>query len=130
VSSSGIWRPCPTCAGAAANDLVGKSDVEVREAMGDKFPKHISHAIVCIGALIAHWEADHWTVDALGAPHVGERTEKELIAAFCNKIAALSPQLVTFNGHSFDLPVLPQGHGPWGVRAGALGAVSSFGICG
>jgi hypothetical protein len=26
---------------AAANDLVGKSDVEVREAMGDKFPKHI-----------------------------------------------------------------------------------------
>jgi hypothetical protein len=26
---------------AAANDLVGKSDVEVREAIGDKFPKHI-----------------------------------------------------------------------------------------
>jgi hypothetical protein len=24
---------------AAANDLVGKSDVEVREAIGDKFPK-------------------------------------------------------------------------------------------
>jgi hypothetical protein len=26
---------------AAANDLVGKSDVEVREAIGDKFPEHI-----------------------------------------------------------------------------------------
>jgi hypothetical protein len=39
---------------AAANDLVGKSDVEVREAIGDKFPKHIYHSIVCIGALIAH----------------------------------------------------------------------------
>jgi hypothetical protein len=26
---------------AAANDLVGKSEVEVREAIGDKFPKHI-----------------------------------------------------------------------------------------
>jgi hypothetical protein len=38
---------------AAANDLVGKSDVEVREAVGDKFPKHIYHSIVCIGALIA-----------------------------------------------------------------------------
>jgi hypothetical protein len=24
-----------------ANDFVGKSDVEVREAIGDKFPKHI-----------------------------------------------------------------------------------------
>lgn len=38
---------------AAANDLVGKSDIEVREAIGDKFPKHIYHSIVCIGALIA-----------------------------------------------------------------------------
>jgi 3'-5' exonuclease len=45
-------------------------------------------------------------VDALGAPYVGERTEKELITAFCDKIAELSPQLVTFNGNSFDLPVL------------------------
>jgi len=25
----------------AANDLIGKSDIEVREAIGDKFPKHI-----------------------------------------------------------------------------------------
>ena len=49
---------------AAANDLVGKSDVEVREAIGDKFPKHIYHSIVCIGALIAHREPDHWAVDA------------------------------------------------------------------
>jgi 3'-5' exonuclease len=37
---------------------------------------------------------------------VGERTEKQLISAFCDKVAELSPRLVTFNGHSFDLPVL------------------------
>ena len=37
---------------AAANDLVGKTDDEVRDAIGDKFPKHIYHSIVCIGALI------------------------------------------------------------------------------
>ena len=81
---------------AAAHDLVGKSEVEVREAIGDKFPKHIYHSIVCIGALVAHREPDHWAVDAIGAPHVGERTEKQLITAFCDKIAELSPQLVTF----------------------------------
>jgi hypothetical protein len=40
---------------AAANDLVDKSAVEVHEAIGDKFPKHIYHSIVCIGALVAHW---------------------------------------------------------------------------
>jgi hypothetical protein len=97
-----VWdlETVPDLAGfAAANDLVGKSDAEVREAIGDKFPKHIFHSIVCVGALIAHREPDHWAVEALGAPHVGERTEKELIAAFCDKIAELNPQLL-------DLPVL------------------------
>jgi predicted PolB exonuclease-like 3'-5' exonuclease len=91
---------------AAANQLVGKSDDEIREALGDKFPKHVYHSIVCIGALIAHRASGQWVVDALGAPHLGERTEKQLISAFVDKIAQLSPQLVTFNGSSFDLPVL------------------------
>jgi predicted PolB exonuclease-like 3'-5' exonuclease len=92
---------------AAANDLVGKSDDEISEAMGDKFPKHIYHSIVCIGALIAHRDGnDHWEVTTLGAPHIGERSEKELIVSFVDKIAELTPQLVTFNGNSFDLPVL------------------------
>jgi 3'-5' exonuclease len=36
----------------AANGLAGKTDEEVREAIGDKFPKHIYHSIVCIGALL------------------------------------------------------------------------------
>ena len=91
---------------AAANGLDGKTDDEVRAAIGDKFPKHIYHSIVCIGALIAHQDNNQWTVDALGAPHVGDRAERELIAAFVDRIADLSPQLVTFNGSSFDLPVL------------------------
>jgi predicted PolB exonuclease-like 3'-5' exonuclease len=91
---------------AVANDLSDKSDDEIRAIVGTKFPKHIYHSIVCIGALVAHKENDHWMVDALGAPHVGERTEKELITAFSKRIADLTPQLVTFNGNSFDLPTL------------------------
>jgi 3'-5' exonuclease len=111
---------------AAANDLVGKSDAEVREAIGDKFPKHIYHSIVCIGALVAHRESDHWAVDAVGAPHVGERTEKQLISSFCDKIAELSPQLVTFNGNSFDLPVLRYRAMVHGVSAPGLSARPYF----
>ena len=68
---------------AAANDLVGKSDVEVREAIGDKFPKHIYHSIVCIGALIAHreclpssWASSGWRMSRCpwrSAPGVSPR---------------------------------------------------------
>jgi hypothetical protein len=53
---------------AAPNDLVGKSDVEVREAIGEKKFPSTSTTRVCIGALIAHWEPNHWAVDAPLAP--------------------------------------------------------------
>jgi predicted PolB exonuclease-like 3'-5' exonuclease len=36
----------------------------------------------------------------------GQRTEVELIRTFIERIGELRPQLITFNGHSFDLPVL------------------------
>jgi predicted PolB exonuclease-like 3'-5' exonuclease len=111
---------------AAANGHVGKRDDEIRVELGEKFPKHIYHSIICIGALVAHREdGGCWTVDA-GAPHVGERSEKELIASFGEKIAALSPQLVTFNGSSFDLPVLRYRAMVHGVAASGLAARPYF----
>ena len=100
------YRNGPRSTGfAAANSFDGKSDDDIRAAMGDKFPKRICHSIICIGALIAHHDGDHWVVDALGAPDVGERFKKEWIASFVDRIAELTPQLVTFNGSSFHLPV-------------------------
>ena len=111
---------------AAANGHDGKSDDEIRVAMGDKFPKHIYHSIICIGALIAHEEDGLWAVDALGAPHVGERSEKALISSFVDRIAQLSPQLVTFNGASFDLPVLRYRAMVHGIAAPGLSARPYF----
>lgn len=103
-----VWdlETVPDLRGYAAATGIEGSDDEVLAAMGDKFPKHIYHSIVCIGALVAHREEGPWIVDALGAPHVGERTEKQLISDFVSRIAELNAQLVTFNGNSFDLPVL------------------------
>jgi hypothetical protein len=62
---------------AKANRLDGKPDEEIREAISDKLPKHVYHSIICIGALVASDHGTHWKVDALGAPHIRERTEKE-----------------------------------------------------
>jgi hypothetical protein len=74
--------------------------------MGDDFPKLIYHSILCIGALVASRTANGYEVQAVEAPHIGQRTEKELIESFVNKIAQVAPQMVTFNGCAFDLPVL------------------------
>jgi 3'-5' exonuclease len=91
---------------ARANNLVGKLPEEIRAAMGDEFPKLIYHSIICIGALVASRTANGYEVQAVGAPHVGQRTEKQLIESFVHRIGQLSPQMVTFNGSGFDLPVL------------------------
>ncbi len=68
-----VWdlETVPDIAGfAAANGHEGKSDDEIRAAMGDKFPKHIYHSIICIGALVAHQEDGRWVVDACSVPRM------------------------------------------------------------
>jgi predicted PolB exonuclease-like 3'-5' exonuclease len=79
---------------------------EAEAALGDKFPPLPLHKIVCIGALIAQHHAEGWRVRSLGAPHSGLRPEHELLTSFIERLTALRPQLVSFNGHGFDLPVL------------------------
>jgi predicted PolB exonuclease-like 3'-5' exonuclease len=104
-----VWdlETIPDLAAAARMlDMGNATHAEVREALGSGFPKHPLHKIACIGALIASRQPEGWRVDALGAPHIGERSEAKLICDFIDKIGELRPQLVTFNGHSFDLPVL------------------------
>jgi predicted PolB exonuclease-like 3'-5' exonuclease len=104
-----VWglETVPDLAAAARMlDLGDAAEVDIREALGSGFPKHPLHKIVCIGALIASRQAEGWRIDALGAPHIGERIEAELISAFVERVGQLRPQLITFNGHRFDLPVL------------------------
>jgi 3'-5' exonuclease len=104
-----VWdlETVPDLAAAARMlDLGDAAETDVREALGDGFPKHPLHKIACIGALVASRQSEGWRIDALGAPHIGERTEAKLISDFIEKIGELHPQLITFNGHSFDLPVL------------------------
>ena len=94
---------------AAAARILGfdeHCEAEVKEALGDKFAKLPLHKIVCIGAVVAERLDGVWSVQAIGAPHIGERSERELIISFADKVSEYRPQLVTFNGNGFDLPVL------------------------
>jgi hypothetical protein len=48
-----VWdlETVPDLAGfAAANNLVGQRDADIRETLGNRFPKHIYHTIVCVSA--------------------------------------------------------------------------------
>lgn len=91
---------------ARVHGLASDDPDACREALGDKFPKLPFHQIACIGALIAERRDGAWHVLSLGAPHMGERTEAEMLTSFVGRIAEFRPQMVTYNGASFDLPVL------------------------
>ncbi len=76
---------------AAVSRIHGRemTDAEVEEYLGDKFPALPLHKIVCIGALIAQRGPLGWVAQSLGAPHIGQRPEPELIAAFVDGDADL-----------------------------------------
>jgi 3'-5' exonuclease len=79
---------------------------KARELSKVEFPRLPFHKIVCIGAVVCSRSTVGWKVESIGAPSIGERSEAELVESFLNKIEELKPQLITFNGASFDFPVL------------------------
>ena len=111
---------------AAAKGLEAKSDDEIRDAMGPETSNPLYRSIICIAWLIAHFEADRWTVNSIYAEHVASKSEQELIGAFFDAIADLKPQLVTFDAsllleyramrHKLAMPqYLPELHNPYAL---------------
>lgn len=82
------------------------TDEEAAEILGAKFPKLPLHKVAVLAALVAEREDGVWRIRSLGAPHIGDRSEADLISAFAARVDSLRPTLVTFNGNGFDLPVL------------------------
>ena len=64
---------------ARVNGLADGDDEGARAALGDEFPKLLFHKVACIGALVAERINGVWNVRSLGAPHMGERSEAELL---------------------------------------------------
>jgi len=97
----------PDVAGfARAENLGGQHrESEVRRQMGEKVARQLFQRIVCIGILSAHRIDGAWRPTALDTPHQPDKDERALIEDFARRLDG-APQLVTFNGHTFDLPVL------------------------
>lgn len=98
-------------AGIRLYELQGLSDAEVAEAMFARrwrdsggttdFLRHHLHQIVAISVLLS--SGNKLNVWSLGTE---KSTEAELIERFFEGIEKYSPQLVSWNGRGFDLPVL------------------------
>jgi len=89
--------------------LEGLSDVEVAKAMfarrrqecGDEFLPHPFQRVVAISCVLR--SRDGLKVWSLGDP---QSSEAELVERFYEGIARFSPDLISWNGGGFDLPVL------------------------
>jgi predicted PolB exonuclease-like 3'-5' exonuclease len=79
---------------------------KARELSKVEFPRLPFHKIVCIGAVVCSRSSIGWKIESIGAPSIAERSEAELVESFLNRVEELKPQLITFNGASFDFPVL------------------------
>ena len=83
-----------------ARDLPGKLPDEVREAMEDKFPKHIYHEIIA-SALIAHQEGDQWAAVDL-CDVLSSFAGSELMVE-CRRDSAVLPATVSISYPDFEL---------------------------
>jgi 3'-5' exonuclease len=106
--------------GRRALDLDGLPDVEVANAMfalrrtrtGNEFLPHLQQRIVAISCALRR--GDSLKLWSLGD---AASTEKELLERFFEGIERFSPDLVSWNGGGFDLPVMHYRCMLHGVRA-------------
>jgi predicted PolB exonuclease-like 3'-5' exonuclease len=91
---------------STAKNLHITDKTAIREMIGDDFPKLIYHKIACITALVADTSLSGYKIRGCGTQHIGNQTEKQMLKGFLDLIDHDLPRIITFNGHSFDLPVV------------------------
>ncbi|MFS0754428.1 3'-5' exonuclease [Noviherbaspirillum sp. 1P10PC] len=87
---------------AMTDDAVAQAAVEARQAQnGSTFLPHHLHRVAAISCVFR--DDQGFRVRSLGSPEDGEA---RLVADFFRVIQRYTPQLVSWNGSGFDLPVL------------------------
>jgi predicted PolB exonuclease-like 3'-5' exonuclease len=110
---AGLRRLRPEWAGLEDAEVAAQAFAERRERIGTDFLQHHLHRIVAIGC--AFRDDGGFRVRCLGDE---TDTEARLIQDFFRVIDRYTPQLVSWNGGGFDLPVLHYRALIAGVHAG------------
>lgn len=90
-------------------DLLSNYHLEITNGQ-NSFPRQLFHRIVAISALIAQITTSNQSTSykllELKSAAKEDSTEAELITSFFSTLEKLEPKLITFNGRTFDIPVL------------------------
>jgi predicted PolB exonuclease-like 3'-5' exonuclease len=93
-----LWNLSPQ---ASAEDIAEIAFQRRRQATGSDFLPHHLHRVIAISCVLRNDEGFRvWSLGSVDSP------EAELIRRFFEGIEKYTPQLVSWNGGGFDLPVL------------------------
>jgi len=99
----------PGCSDAQARDALRAYFAEKTQSKND-FPRQPFHQVVAISYAHLIQERDEhgvqWMLKRIASGGTPESSEKELLEGFFHLIETRTPQLVSFNGRGFDMPVL------------------------
>ncbi|MEY3747290.1 MAG: hypothetical protein RL194_749 [Pseudomonadota bacterium] len=99
--TDGIRKLLDLPAETSAEDVANIAFHKRRQQNGSEFLPHHQHRVVAISCALR--EGDSFRVWTLGAP---DTPEQEIIQRFFDGIEKYTPNIVSWNGSGFDLPVL------------------------
>ena len=99
--TDGIRKLLDLPAETSAEDVASIAFHKRRQQNGSEFLPHHQHRVVAISCALR--EGDSFRVWTLGAP---DAPEQEIIQRFFDGIEKYTPNIVSWNGSGFDLPVL------------------------
>lgn len=97
-------------------------DYHIEVSGGNPFPRQPFHKVVAISFLEADIETckdgtETYNITDLRSGGIVESTEEDLIKGFFNHLSKNPPRFVSYNGRTFDLPVLKYRAMKYGVSA-------------
>jgi 3'-5' exonuclease len=99
--TDGIRKLLDLLPDTSAEDVANIAFHKRRQQNGTEFLPHHQHRVVAISCALR--EGDNFRVWTLGAP---DAPEEEIIQRFFDGIEKYTPNIVSWNGSGFDLPVL------------------------